>query len=327
MRKGFVSIIIPNYNCEMYLPRCLESVNRQSYDKIEIIIVDDGSSDESVHIINNLKKTCKYEVHTIFQFNQNGAIARNRGIEVSSGEYLYFLDSDDELYDSNIISKMVSSICENDLLLTDYEIVDKNNSMVGDYFVNNNLLSYPNVYKYSRISPVPSNKFFKSSIVKDNGVFFSNVRIGQDLNFYLKYLSLCERVIVCDFKAYKYRILESSVTRKCNFNFLDIYNCFNDIRKFYYDNNNENNYNNYIVNVAMEHYHQQFSKIINFKGRKIKKFIYYFFSYCFDECRKLSLNKDNYFKKNNNSFLLKIFLYKFGIFSFVKKIKRGIDTK
>ena len=236
MKKGFVSIIIPNYNCEKYLISCLNSIECQTYKKIEVIIVDDGSNDSSLDIINSYKKESKYEVITIFQFNQNAAVARNRGIDVSNGEYLFFLDSDDELYAPNVIEKMVSFIDKYDLLLCNYEIVDDENMKIKSYLVEDNLLKYPGVYKYARNSPVPSNKLYKSLIVRDNSIYFSNVRIGQDLNFYLKYLAVCKSVVSYDFMSYKYRILDNSITRKKNLNFLDIYNCFDGVKKFYFNN-------------------------------------------------------------------------------------------
>ncbi|MBR3229942.1 MAG: glycosyltransferase family 2 protein [Bacilli bacterium] len=323
MKKGFVSIIIPNYNCEKYLISCLNSIECQTYKKIEVIIVDDGSNDSSLDIINSYKKESKYEVITIFQFNQNAAVARNRGIDVSKGEYLFFLDSDDELYAPNVIEKMVSFIDKNDLLLCNYEVVDDGNMKIKNYSVEDNLLKYPGVYKYVRNSPVPSNKLYKNLIVRNNNIFFSNVRIGQDLNFYLKYLAVCKNVVSCDFMSYKYRILDNSITRKNNLNFLDIYNCFDGVKNFYFNNNIGELYDKYIANVSLEHYHQQFSKIVNFKQRKIKKFIYCFFKFCFADCKKNSINKDSYYKHNVRLFNFKIVLYKLGVLSVAKIISKN----
>ncbi len=86
----FVSVIIPVYNGEAYLEEAVESINRQNYTPLEIIIVDDGSTDRTAEIIG------KYDnVHYIYQSNQGVSSARNKGVAASRGEIIAFLDSDD----------------------------------------------------------------------------------------------------------------------------------------------------------------------------------------------------------------------------------------
>src|SRR5690625_1048731 len=91
-----VSIIIPVYNKEEYLEDCLESVINQSYEKIEIIIINDGSTDGSESIIKKWKNKDN-RIKYMSQNNQGVAIARNNGIKVSKGDYIYFIDADDYL--------------------------------------------------------------------------------------------------------------------------------------------------------------------------------------------------------------------------------------
>ena len=93
-KKKKISIIIPVYNVEKYLSRCLESVINQSYKNIEIIIVNDGSTDNSFDICNKYKKKDK-RVILIDQNNQGLSGARNTGLKHATGEYICFIDSDD----------------------------------------------------------------------------------------------------------------------------------------------------------------------------------------------------------------------------------------
>jgi len=91
MKKPLVSVIIPVYNGETYLAEALESVLQQNYEPIEIIIVDDGSTDKTAQIVKNIKGNIKYS----YQTNQGPAAARNTGLRLASGEFIAFLDVDD----------------------------------------------------------------------------------------------------------------------------------------------------------------------------------------------------------------------------------------
>lgn len=95
-----VSIIIPCYNRQKYISDAISSCLRQSYQNIEIIVVDDGSSDDSINVIKSFGRKIKL----ICQTNQGVSVARNKGIEVSTGEYLIFLDSDDWISDDLVES-------------------------------------------------------------------------------------------------------------------------------------------------------------------------------------------------------------------------------
>lgn len=91
MQKALVSVIIPNFNYSRYLPEAIDSVLAQTYSNIEIIVVDDGSTDDSRAVIESYGN----RLRAIFQENQGVSAARNRGIEESSGDLIAFLDADD----------------------------------------------------------------------------------------------------------------------------------------------------------------------------------------------------------------------------------------
>jgi glycosyltransferase involved in cell wall biosynthesis len=88
--KELVSVIIPVYNCELYLAEAIESVFNQTYRPIEVIIVDDGSTDKSADVASSYK-----EIHYIYQSNQGTAVARNSGLAAAQGEFIAFMDADD----------------------------------------------------------------------------------------------------------------------------------------------------------------------------------------------------------------------------------------
>lgn len=94
-----ISIIIPVFNVEQYIPQCLSSVLRQSYKNLEIICIDDGSTDSSLDILRHYQQT-DTRIRVISQTNKGVAAARNLGLNLASGELLIFIDSDDWLDDT-----------------------------------------------------------------------------------------------------------------------------------------------------------------------------------------------------------------------------------
>lgn len=118
MRK--ISIIIPVYNTQKYIKKCLDSVINQSYENKEIIVVNDGSTDDSEKIIDEYAKSFE---NIRYFYKQNGGLsdARNFGIAKATGDYLCFIDSDD--YISNNLFENISKYIENDLDIIKYKLV------------------------------------------------------------------------------------------------------------------------------------------------------------------------------------------------------------
>ena len=107
-----ISVIIPVYNNEKYLKECLDSVCNQTWTDIEIICINDGSTDDSLNILNEYLKDERIVV--IDQTNQGAAIARNKGLEIAKGEYIGFLDADDIYIDPESLEKMFSTAKKHD---------------------------------------------------------------------------------------------------------------------------------------------------------------------------------------------------------------------
>lgn len=126
MIEGLVSVVIPIYNVEKYLDRCLESVTKQSYSKLEIILVDDGSKDACPDMCDDWAKIDN-RIKVIHKKNAGLGMARNTGIESASGEYIYFFDSDDYIA-LNTIEKCyrAGKNEQADIVLFGFNRLDKN---------------------------------------------------------------------------------------------------------------------------------------------------------------------------------------------------------
>ena len=94
MQNKMVSIILPVFNAERFLPQCLDSILRQTYQEWELIAVDDGSKDGSMEILQSYEKRDN-RIHIIYKENEGVSIARNVALEQTHGDYIYFVDSDD----------------------------------------------------------------------------------------------------------------------------------------------------------------------------------------------------------------------------------------
>ena len=118
-----ISIIIPMYNCEAYISRCIESLLKQTYDNIEIIVVDDGSKDKSAQIVRRIQEETKKVIY-LYQDNSGPGKARNRAIKEATGKYILFVDADDYLGE-NYINDLVECAEKNEseLVIAGYTLV------------------------------------------------------------------------------------------------------------------------------------------------------------------------------------------------------------
>lgn len=107
-----ISIIVPVYKVEKYIHRCVKSILQQTYEKLEIILVDDGSPDNCGNICDDYEKQDS-RIRVIHQDNQGISAARNTGLDVCSGEYIAFVDSDDYIM-PDMYEKMIRSLCDNE---------------------------------------------------------------------------------------------------------------------------------------------------------------------------------------------------------------------
>lgn len=215
-----VSIIIPVYNVEKYLPQCLDSVVNQTYNRIEVILINDGSPDESDGICR--KYADDYRQINYFKRENAGASAtRNYGIGIAKGDYIFFLDSDDYLKE-DCIANMVDVAKTDKLVVMGYMIDDMASSTVfapqqysGSYEDVNGFLHDFHKYFATKFN-FPWGKLFRKDIIVKNDIrFIEGMSLSEDVLFNIEYYKHCsEGVIVLEDKGYYYRQSDNSTLSK-----------------------------------------------------------------------------------------------------------------
>ena len=186
MKKYKLSIVAAVYNLEKYLPRCLDSLVNQTLQEIEIICVDDGSIDSAPQIIDEYAKKYPNKVKAFHKENGGEFTTRNYGLEIATGEYVTFVDTDDYV-EPNWAEKLYNAAKESnaDMAVCGFERIDLNTGKV----VSTNMTQYGNVVKEITndddfmvfINPAPWNKIYKLDKVKD--LKFLNFRGFNDMIF------------------------------------------------------------------------------------------------------------------------------------------------
>ena len=193
LKEKKISVIIPIYNAEKYLVECLNSVINQTLKNIEIICIDDGSTDNSSNI---LKVYNKFDERFVLlkQNNRGSAISRNKGIEISKGKFISFLDSDDKYYDSFALEFLYNNAIKNNAIISGggMEIIDeKNNKKFQNklIFKHEGFIFYKDYqydYFYQRF-------IYKTFFLKKNKLFFPNLLRYQDPPFFIKTMFMAKK--------------------------------------------------------------------------------------------------------------------------------------
>lgn len=178
MKNKLISIIVPVYNTSDYLEKCINSIINQTYKNIEIIIIDDGSTDNSADIIKRFIDIDE-RVVCYYQPNRGVATARNKGIELSKGDYILFIDSDDYV-EPTIVEKLLGNIGEDDIFCMCGTISVYENNIKENYVKKEFVDTFRGIATYKRL--INKNILLKSNIK------FSNLKICEDLEFYSKLL-------------------------------------------------------------------------------------------------------------------------------------------
>lgn len=232
MKKGnpLVSIVVPVYNVEQYLGQCLDSVRNQTYQNIEIILIDDGSTDVSGSICRE-NALADARIKVIQQKNSGVAVARNVGIREARGEYIMFVDGDDWL-DVDTLESMLAEIGDADILTcafwknhmaSEEKIYDL--MEIGAYRTTEQRLEFYKTMLYSQENLFNDtlasiwNKLFRLDIIKQfYGGLEEKLRHEEDALLVYTYLLQCQSIIVSEKAHYHYRIRENSaVNSACRY--------------------------------------------------------------------------------------------------------------
>ncbi|WP_294368366.1 glycosyltransferase family 2 protein [uncultured Clostridium sp.] len=267
-----ISIIVPVYNVEKYLNQCVNTLINQTYFNIEIILVNDGSTDKSGSLCDELSKRDN-RIKVIHKKNEGLGLARNTGLEYINGKFVTFIDSDDYV-DTNLIEELYYNLKNNnaDTCIGGFKRVNDLGKIIfkesyekntyEDNYIKNNLLmkmlgSSPEKSDAIRMSVW--NVLFSVEIIKNNKLKFVSERkfISEDIIFDIDYYQFAKKVVIIDTVAYNYRVNNESLTRKykedrfekCKILYNEIYSKIN-----FYNNNNLAIYRlqrQYFVNIRV----------------------------------------------------------------------------
>ena len=238
-----LSIVIPVYNVEYYIAQCLESILNQSFKDLEIICVNDGSTDNSLSVLQDYKAKDD-RIIIIDQKNEGSGVARNAGLSIAKGEYVYFVDGDDWLED-NALEKAVlkSDELNTDILifggLSYYEGKGKN----GGYSANKLPKKYlDKVFSAKEIKKdifkFPSTawtKLYRRDFLIKNNIKFQDIKAGQDQLPFFHSMIKAERIALLPENLYCYRKNRkgavTSVKKKKNFSPIYVFYGIEDMLK------------------------------------------------------------------------------------------------
>ncbi len=231
--EDLVSIIVPVHNSSKYLSACLESIINQTYKNIEIICIENGSTDNSLEILNNYKD----KIRLIIMKKSGLSLARNTGINASNGKYISFVDSDDFI-ENTYIEDLLKTLKKNnsELSICNYnEIHEEENKKVKTK-------SYPNKLIYEKeikenlvnFNYAIWNKLYIKEIIIKNKIYFPENLKYEDIPFVLKYLTKIKSISKTEKYLYNYLIhtnSEQTTVDERLLNMIDIMNLCKSITK------------------------------------------------------------------------------------------------
>lgn len=231
IKRPDISIIVPVYNVEKYLRRCIESILSQTLKNYEVILINDGSSDSSGKICDEY--VAKYDnFKVIHKKNAGLGYARNSGLEIACGKYIMFIDSDDYIK-QNMIEEMYNGVINNnaDTCIGGYCRIKNNNEIVmknalsGKVIEKNDIIDkllikmmgkLPNGSDYTEMSVWKT--LFSKEVIDKKNIRFPSERemISEDIIFDIEYYTSCEKIYISENCGYCYCDNEGSLTMKYN---------------------------------------------------------------------------------------------------------------
>lgn len=247
-----VSVIVPVYNVEKFIDKCLNSLVKQSLKEIEIIVVNDGTKDNSQKIIDKYVKKYPDKIKSYIKENGGQGSARNYGLKKATGEYIGYVDSDD-FVEKDMYKKLYNKAKENN-----YDIVVCGNYNVSEDYQNKNIDAFINNYNtdlenifFGKMAVW--NKIYKRDILIKNKLEFKEKVWYEDLAFTLKAIMNSNTFAFIDEPLYDYLIREGSTMNNSNVKRnLEILDAFNDILS-YIQHNKKEEYFSKIEFLAIDH--------------------------------------------------------------------------
>ena len=213
-----ISVVVPIYNAEKYIRRCVDSILSQTYKNLEVILVDDGSTDETPGILDDYAGKDD-RIRVIHKENVGHAHSRNQGLLAATGEFITFMDCDDYMH-PDFVEKMYGAICEDgsDMAICSFNYVDESGNRLGwsEPKLKRNAVSSIDAQKdfltTYNIEGFSWNKLVRRSILTNNDLRYpENQKAFVDMFLWYRAISLCQRVSYVPDKIYDYYQMAGSV--------------------------------------------------------------------------------------------------------------------
>jgi len=209
-----ISVVVSLYNVEKYIAGCLSSIVQQTFRDFELILVDDGSTDNSVSVAQEYLKKTGTDYRLILKKNGGQSSARNAGLRESKGDFVVFIDSDD-VVSKDFLEILINAFEDNtDFTFCNYEFVKTQDPPIDDndkwaVFNRNEMIEQ---FLKRTIGFVVPSMMFKRSFLIDNNLFFrENIRFSEDQMFIWETIFACKQVNYLYRKAYGYYVREQSI--------------------------------------------------------------------------------------------------------------------
>lgn len=270
MIEPLVSVIVPVYNVEKYLEKCVNSLLQQTYKNIEIILVNDGSTDESGKMCENLAQ----EDDRIKVFHKkNGGLsdARNYGVERATGEYIGFVDSDDYVHE-RMYEKLLSTILRHDAEMSECTVTRVYKNTTIDFYSSDDFEFQVDSKKYleeyllnERVYGSAWCKLIKAEIAKK--IKFPVGKIYEDAFYSLELIKILKKIVIISDSLYYYYIREGSITTKpFSHRDMDYIESVDNLEKYVHQNSPE--YNHLMLQRKSLAYLSIFNQVLNVNDYK-----------------------------------------------------------
>lgn len=312
--KDLISIIVPIYNVEKYLNKCIESIVNQTYENIEIILIDDGSNDNSGIICDEYAKK---DNRIIVVHKENGGVssARNKGLKIAKGEWISFVDADDwieQIFCQTLLNKVTQE--QADIALCGYNRItynriEKINANNQEVFLNSN------EYLVKSLNPQTGFGFCHMKLIKKEVLksisFNERIEVGEDALFNIQLSTYIKKAVFIKQPLYNYRINNQSVVKRYDENYANKYlKSMKIIEEYIWQEYNEENEEN--IEIKQNYY--------NFVAYHIMLIIV---NYCYHPDNKMcNAQRKNMLKEviNNDLFIIGLKKSNYNNISLTRKI-------
>ena len=217
----YFSIIVPIYNVENYLEKCIESIMAQSFSDFELILVDDGSTDRSGAICDLYSN--RENIIVIHKKNGGLASARNAGIKKAQGKWCVFVDSDDYIGDNNFFNKLHEYSINQDVVIygcslfidgTDKIVRQKYTKLEKINSLNSNIEQLKYLNSTNNVSISAWTHAIRKKFIEDNKLMFDEtIKVSEDIDWFFRIMLSNPRITAVDGNQYFYRIRQNSLSR------------------------------------------------------------------------------------------------------------------